>query len=386
MKNARTSILALTLALLPGRAALADATSELWAALKGANDAAALAAIAKGPDLKKLDPAFGTPLNYASCFAGPEVIKALIEAKSEVNFVAPVNGHTPLVNAAAWGNTEAVKTLLAAGATVKGRTKLGQPFLVPALGGGKLEIIKLLVEAGADPKEQYRMPPLQTDLNLLHALVANYEPAEKVKNLASLYANLQKLGITYPARLLSAKASDFTPFEETTAYLLSKGLDPNQKGLFDAPVLFAAAQLGKAGIVKGLIGKVDLNQRIAYRTALWIAADKGYGEIVEALVEAKANLELEGIVRGNLTHYLVTPVMAAAANGHERAVETLCKGGAALNKLTTQTSQTSSTVGTITTTTRSWEHNTALSLAIGGGHQKTAAILMKYGAKGPKEL
>src|SRR6185503_18588562 len=89
----------------------AGATEDLWTALKTANYPNALTAIRAGADLKSLDPAFGTPLNFASCWADAEVVKALIDAKSEVNFIAPSNGQSPLMNAASWGNIEAVKLL-----------------------------------------------------------------------------------------------------------------------------------------------------------------------------------------------------------------------------------------------------------------------------------
>src|SRR6266446_3410691 len=99
MKRQIKTVLTIAAMLFVNQFSFAGATEDLWTALKGANYPNALTAIAAGADVKSLDPAFGTPLNFASCWADANVVKALIDAKSEINFVAPANGNTPLTNA-----------------------------------------------------------------------------------------------------------------------------------------------------------------------------------------------------------------------------------------------------------------------------------------------
>lgn len=333
----------------------ADATADLWAALKGAKDPEALAAIKAGADVKKADATASTPLHLAACFAGPEVVKALLNAKSVVDAVA-VTGNTPLANAANWGNLDAMKLLLAAGASPKVKNKIGMPVVATALASSKLDAVKMLVEAGADPKESWRVAPSPVDANLVTTMIGStYAPAQKVKNLKDIYPFIRdKLGLTYPARLLNAQESDFTPLDVFTRYLLEQaGVEVNMKIPAFGSMLGMAAQSKKAGVVK-------------------------------ALVEAKADTEVTTYVRGKLSSLQATPLMVAAMNGDNPMAEALIAGGAKVNAIGVEVHSEGFPGSSIITT---WTiKNTALSLAIGNGHLDTAAIIQKAGGKGPKEL
>ncbi|MBK9175608.1 MAG: ankyrin repeat domain-containing protein [Flavobacteriales bacterium] len=231
----------------------AGATEDLWTALKGGNYPNALAAIGAGADLKSMDPAFGTPLNLAACWADAEVVKALIDGQSELNFVHPANGFTPLINAAYWGNAEAVKLLLAAGADIKVKTKVGQTMLSQAIVGCDLEIIKMLVDAGADPLEKYSIGPL-TDQTVMNALISAKEGEERVAYLAGLVEPMSKAGLTLPARMANAQASEFSTLEQIAVYLLEKGADPNQAVAGSwGNILMQSLDFGKTGVARALI-------------------------------------------------------------------------------------------------------------------------------------
>lgn len=231
----------------------AGATEDLWTALKGANYPNALAAIAAGADVKSMDPAFGTPLNLAACWADAAVVKALIDGKSELNFVHPANGFTPLINAAYWGNEDAVKLLLAAGADVKIKTKIGQTLLSQAITGCDLEIIKMLVDAGADPLEKYSIGPL-ADQTAMNALISAKEGEERVAYLAGLVEPMSKMGVTLPSRMTNAQASELSTLEQIAVYLLDKGADPNQAvaGTW-GNILMQSLDFGKTGVARALI-------------------------------------------------------------------------------------------------------------------------------------
>jgi ankyrin repeat protein len=191
MKRSLTLLLTIASILFGVRRASAGATEDLWKALKGAEYPAALAAISAGADVNNLDPAFGTPLNFAACWADSAVVRALLDAKADVLVSAKANKYTPLMNAAAWGNTAAVKMLLAAGSDLKAVNIVGQTVLATAVYGAKLEIVKLIVGAGADPKEAYKVATL--DMNLLKSLVGVHSPKEKLAYIKTVSGSLAVL-------------------------------------------------------------------------------------------------------------------------------------------------------------------------------------------------
>lgn len=359
MTNKIKTLLTITGLLFVTQFSFADATEDLWKALKEANYPNALTAIAAGADVNSLDPAFGTPLNFASCWADIEVIKALLEAKSDVHFVAPVNGNTPMMNAAVWGNTEAVKLLLAAGSDVKVKTKIGQSFLAAALFGNvTLEIMKLIVDAGADPNEKYDIMAVK-DLTLMNALIGAKDPKQKVVFIQTFSTTMSKMGVTIPDKLKNAKESDFTPLEDIAKYLLDKGADPNQKvGGSAGSILFQATEFGKTGIVL-------------------------------ALINAKANLEVRGLIKAKDDRlFQVTSVMLASLKGNNEMVEAFCKAGANLNFVAVQMDSGTSYNGGDGSLIywKTTKRNTAASLADDNGHHDTSVLLQKYGGLGPKEI
>ncbi len=356
------TVLTIAVMLFVNQLSFADATEDLWKALKGANYPNALTAISAGADLKNLDKSFGTPLNFASSWADAEVVKALIDAGSEVNFISPANKYNPLMNAAQWGNTEAVKLLIAAGGDIKIKNVIGQTMLACALYGAKLEIVKMITDAGADPLEQYKLVAIQQ--TLMGSLIGVHSPKEKIAYIQSVSKSLAGMGITFPDRLKNAKESDYSSLEELTKFLLEKGADPNQKVIGSwRNILFQSIEFGKTGMAL-------------------------------ALINAKADIEAKGLITGGeagkQNSYEVTPLMVAAAKGDNAVVEALLALGADVNFLGVQhygqVSQASSGATTTTTIANSWEYNTALSLAIDNKHPDTADLLLKKGALGPKEI
>ena len=350
-----TTTLTIAVLLLVSQLSFAGATEDLWKALKAANDKDALAAIAAGADVNNIDASSSTPLSLAACFSGGEVVKALIDGKANINYVQPSNGFTPLFNAANWGNTEAIKLLLAAGADVKIKNKLGATLLSVAVMSVKLEIVKLLVEAGCDPAEVYKATGQEWTALLM--LTTAYPPVEKVKNIQANKAAITQYGLTYPERLINAKESDFTPLGEIAEYLLSKGANPSIAFPGWGSVLNRSIDLGKLDIAK-------------------------------ALIAAKADLTVTMRYKGKVGGFNCTPLMLASLNGYNELVEMMCKAGADVNIVAKEMSVDDSySVGTTSTThyqTVTKKYNNALSLALGNKKSETADILKKYGAKEPK--
>ncbi len=366
----------------------AGATEDLWKALKEANYPNALTAIAMGADVKNLDPAFGTPLNLASCWADANVVKALIDAKSEIDFVAAANGFTPLMNASLWGNTEAVKLLLAAGADIKKKDKLGQPVLANAMTSAKLEIIKLLVDAGADANESYQVNKI--DLKPLNTLLGTKTPQEKLVYLKTVATGLSKLGVTFPPRLADAKENDYSTLEDLTKFILEHGADPNLavKGTWGC-ILNQACEFGKTGVVKALIeGKANVNMTAEYfkRTPLYMACSKGHADIVQLLVDAKANMNALTEIHIDKIWIKITPVMMASMFGYNDCVEILCKAGADINYVSVKVEHTSEMEGETKYWVKTTYKETALSLADANKHPDTVTLLKKYGGQFAKDV
>jgi len=295
-----TTTLTVAVMLLVNQLSFAGATEDLFTALKASKDKEALAAIAAGADVKFVDPSWGTALYLSSIDAGPEVVKALIDAKSDLNWAHPANGYTALIGAAHWGNTEAIRLLLAAGADVKIHDKFGRPILAEAVTCGKLEVVKLLVEGGADPKEIYKF--VGQEQYALMALIGAYPPAEKVKNWAEIREKMNAAGFTFSEAFINQKESDFSPLGDIAAYLLSKGADPNFKN-------------GGWGCI--------LNQSIQFKKP----------DIAKALVEAKADLTITMGIKGKVSGFKATPLMLATLEGYAELVEIMCKSGANVNEV-----------------------------------------------------
>ena len=94
--------------------------------------------------------------------------------------------------------------------------------------------------------------------------------------------------------------------------------------------LWIAAETGHAEVVQALIeAGADVNKATTNnKTPLWIAAETGHAEVVQALIEAEADV--------NKAHaYGTTPLFIAAQNGHVEVVQALIEAEADVNKAET---------------------------------------------------
>ncbi|PWA05578.1 ankyrin repeat domain-containing protein [Flavobacterium psychrotolerans] len=261
-----TSLLTLFSALLISQFSFADPTEDLWKALKGNNAQDALTAIAAGADVKNLDSAFGSPLNFASCWTSAEVVKALIDAKSDVNFVAAANGYTPLMNAAVWGNIDAMKLLLTAGADPKATSPTGN-VLSAAIMSSKGECIQLIIDAGANVNTPYLIkgnPTYKTkDMEMFPftTFCMSYKsPAEKTAGVLATKPYLEKMGLVLPNSITEPSEKNYTSEEDATDIFIKAGADIKTKTALGTPFEIATRSK-KLGIASRLGGSISASTK-----------------------------------------------------------------------------------------------------------------------------
>ena len=90
-----------------------------------------------------------TPLHFAAASGNAEAFKALVAAGADIE-ARDENGRTPLHFVAAHGNAEAIKASVAAGADIEARDENGRTPLYFAAANAAAESFKALVAAGAD--------------------------------------------------------------------------------------------------------------------------------------------------------------------------------------------------------------------------------------------
>jgi ankyrin repeat protein len=247
-------------------------------------------------------------------------------------------GNSPLTVACSNARPECVRVLLAAGADVNRTTRL-QPPLLAAVSGWLYEdrdrareVIDLLLAAGADPNAA--APSGETPF--LRAYRENgWELAEPLRAAGADVNRADRFGtaLTYACQV--GKVGD-------ARRLLAAGADPNVPGPGgETPLLAVLADGDRAPgdalerVRLLLAGGADPNA--GYRhlkgtlcddthprgtTPLMLAAASGWLPVVEALVEAGADVNAANRKRQ-------TALTLAARNGHAAVVERLRRAGAA---------------------------------------------------------
>lgn len=258
---------------------LAGPNEDLWKAIIDLDSKGVVAALAAGADANNPHPKWASPLNYAASFGDVEMITALLNAKAVVDAEAPGTKFTPLISAVIWGNAEAVKLLIAAGANVK-KQALGGSVLTHSFSSSSAAVVQLLLAGGADVKSPIPNTVGTVTINndVLVPFAMNYRtPAEKLASIQS--QDWSQIGIKLPARLSEASAADFSTVDEVLTLLIKAGANPNgiqtmSGSKFKKSALAFAYEADKSEIVEALINA---------------GADKNGPGVKEAMAIAKAN-------------------------------------------------------------------------------------------------
>jgi len=78
------------------------------------------------------------------------IIRQHIKSGSDLNVLEPSRASTPLITAAALGNTEAAKLLIEAGAELNYKNVDGSTALITSVVFGTTDVARLLIDSGAD--------------------------------------------------------------------------------------------------------------------------------------------------------------------------------------------------------------------------------------------
>jgi ankyrin len=290
-----------------------DQTALMWAAAQGQSEAVA-ALVQAGADLRARSRVYEqTVTSEVTQRAGRE----------ELNYTVKRGGMTPLLFAARSGDVESARILVDAGADKNETLPDGTPALTLAAYSGHTGVATLLLEKGADPNAA------EVGFTALHAAVLRRD-LELVKTLLKFKANpSMRMTKGTPMRRTS---QDFdlpavyigaTPFALAARYVeaemvreLAKGGADTRIGLADGatPLMLAAghgfvANADRRGLSINDGGKIEGEDRVMQtvtallelgadvnetrkggETALHIATQRGYNQVIKLLVSKGANV------------------------------------------------------------------------------------------------
>lgn len=238
-------------------------------------------------DINCIDDEGSNAIIYASK-GSKDVLLYLLEHGADPNVVLP-NGNSALRVAVRDDCIENIRLLLKYGAHVDYKTKYGYTPFLHAVRHKRYEAMRILRDAGAN-------------------INACYDDGSN-------------------ALLFNSSNED----EGLWSLLLDAGINPNIPNNYGTRTLHLACRLGHHSKVKKLIDSYNeaphtVNQNsLELGYPLYIAARKGFCQIVELLLDSGAIIDKVG--EGNL---LGSALMAACAKGHRDVVRLLLSRGAAL--------------------------------------------------------
>jgi uncharacterized protein len=262
------------------------------------NAAAVRALLKEGADVNGAQGDGMTALHWAAANGDTETARMLIAAGANLRAMTRINGYTPLFLASREGNAAIVGALLDAGASAKTASTTGSTPLMLAAASGNTETITRLLDAGAeiDAKEHAR-----GQTALMFAAAMNRVEAIKV---------LARRGASVKATSKVVDLYELTR-DEPSGPGQGGGTGAGRGG---APAPAAAANAApRRPQVAGLDRGYNYTELIAYQggmTPLLFTAREGHVAAAVELLEAGADVNQPR--DGDQT----TPLLMAAINGH----------------------------------------------------------------------
>jgi ankyrin repeat protein len=271
-------------------------TERFYQAIRNDN-AGDLRALVESQDVNAKDSRGATPLMYAAAFGNAQQMKLLLASGADVN-AQNVFHATALI----WAGGDAVKSrmLIEHGADINVRTQQGQtPLMVAARRNGNADLVRLLLEKGADtktPGDTTLIPAAQSgDVDIMRLLI---------ENGANVNCVSPRIGET---PLYHAAASGNVA---AVRLLVAKGANPNA---------------GLKNLTR-VLGGATMDIGISKQTPLMWAAPTGSADLIRALIDAGANVNAQDI-QG------MSPLMLAVASENQdlAVVRVLLQSGANVN-------------------------------------------------------
>lgn len=363
----------LCLALLAAPAASAGPQEDLLAACKTGDLAGATKALDGGANVNAVDADGGTAI--AAAFLWPEVTKLLLSRKADPN----LGSSSAVVGAASYYSIDTLRLLLDAGAdpnkpvyasSVAGIRKMiaaerakgnaanqanikawegllenpavknAKPVEYYALrtaiyGSSCVPCVALLLAKGA------KLDKGITDGSMLHVFADSISPTpeEWKKSYAESKATLVGLGLTLPDWYAEVLSPDrIGTAAEMLKLLLDKGLAINQKGKStggeaNLTPLEITLNHGAGKKPHVMLALIAAGADVKHGTVLLQAAETGFVDVVKAMVEKGADLNVRGEVLWNTSADTrgasnFTPLTAAALKNNTEVVKYLVGAGA----------------------------------------------------------
>ena len=261
-----------------------------------------------------------TALTLACTGGHEELVELLLSRGADIEH-RDKKGFTPCILAATAGHEKVVEVLLNHGANIEAQSeRTKDTALSLACSGGRYEVVEFLLNRGANKE---------------HRNVSDYTPLSLAASGG--YVNIIRLLLAHAAEINSRTGSKL-------------GISP----------LMLAAMNGHVAAVRTLLEMgSDINAQIETNrnTALTLACFQGRHEVVQLLLEKKANVEHRAKTG-------LTPLMEAASGGYVEVGRVLLDYGADVNAPPVPSSR-----------------DTALTIASDKGHVEFVELLLKRGAQ-----
>ena len=260
-----------------------------------------------------------------------EIVKALVDAGADLNMQDYSYGDTALMMAAFSGHIKIANLLILAAANLNAQGKYGDTALISAASNGHLEIVKALISAGANiniinksgetaldiAKKRNCMEIaifLEPFVNKLFRISQIEMPKNEILEKLNLrdIGKLRLISKTFKKLLDSEPYKSFINNKKKNAYsIIQKMIDDKKIGI-------------------SVIRNINSIDKDGY-TALILATMEGHLELVQALINAGADLNIQGC-----SSYGDTALGIAASYGYTEIVKLLITVGADVNNTKTE--------------------------------------------------